>query len=1007
MIIARSFVFLKGSPIDFIMKLLQLFLVFVSVSICTVSGSAQSYEQAFADAYAANSFVTPGILEAVAWNNTHMVHRDQSLESCSGMPQPYGIMGLFDDGENYFLENGAHVALFSGISVADQKNSPEQQIMAYAKAYHALMLGRAWDGANFGGINNGEDIYEVLKMLTEIPDSGAVNLLARDMQIYQYMRFLNDADHANTYGFQQHHISLEDVFGTDNHKILSANKILIGSNDIKNEKGDSYHAPVNKSNEYGPAIWNPAPTCNFSSRNGVAISAITIHTIQGSYAGAISWSQNCASNVSFHYVIRSSDGQVTQMVLEADKGWHVGSENPYTIGYEHEGFVDDPSWYTEAMYNSSADLSRDVINSGYGIPALRTYYGAASVGVDVLGNCTKIKGHQHYPNQTHTDPGINWDWEKYYQLINNNPTINTITSPNGSFYDTGGAGGNYQDDERELWLFQPPNAQSVTLDFTAFDLELDYDYLFIYDGDSLDDPVIGVYTGSNSPGTVQSTGGSLLVEFRSDCATTSPGWAVTYSSTIGDVNPPTTTIDAGPTWQTDDFNVSFTDVDGESGIDQRFYLIKEQAIGANDAFGNGSFGFASESFEDNASNWSNVTGTYTLSGNQFVFSDANEQNSNAFMLVDQLSSNAYLYEWDQTITSSSSNQRAGMHFFCDNPNLPNRGNSYFVYLRENDDKVQLYYVDNDVFTLVTDIPLTIQTGQSYNCKVTYDPSSGWINIYVDDAFVAGWQDPTPLTSGNSISLRTGGCEATFDNIRVYKSRQNQVTVSAGFGEEMGIESEGAVNTAYIRSLVLDNVGNWSTPSEEAYLLDFTEPTLDFLHDGNAQDIDTFTTTTLEANWNMTDIHSSIGEYEMAIGTLPNLDDILPWTSNGTNAVLSHLLTSPVNNEVYHVSVRAINGAGLSNQFTSNGQRYVANLGTGEIPFEDLLLFPNPADASVGLQGIDGPTQVFIYDINGKLCLERSVMAPASLAIQHLSSGSYRVIIQQGTAFTVRQLTIAR
>jgi N-acetyl-anhydromuramyl-L-alanine amidase AmpD len=225
--------------------------------------------------------------------------------------------------------------------------------------------------------------------------------------------------------FTVHSFDLRQIFGNANYKVLSSAKIQLSEQGIKNLNNDNYVISQQKSTQYGPAIWNPAPACNFSSRNGIAVSAITIHTIQGSYAGAISWSQNCSSSVSYHYVIRSSDGQITQMVDEANKAWHVGSENPYTIGYEHEGYVDNPVWYTEAMYTASADLSRDVVNSGYGIPALRTYYGASSATTQTLGGCTKIKGHQHYPNQSHTDPGINWNWEKYYRLINNNPTINT------------------------------------------------------------------------------------------------------------------------------------------------------------------------------------------------------------------------------------------------------------------------------------------------------------------------------------------------------------------------------------------------------------------------------------------------------------------------------------------------------------------------------------------------------------------------------------------------------
>ena len=36
---------------------------------------------------------------------------------------------------------------------------------------------------------------------------------------------------------------------------------------------------------------------------------------------------------------------------------------------------------------------------------------------------------------------------------------------------------------------------------------------------------------------------------------------------------------------------------------------------------------------------------------------------------------------------------------CDDPTLPNRGNSYFVWMREDDDKLQIYKVVNDVFSL--------------------------------------------------------------------------------------------------------------------------------------------------------------------------------------------------------------------------------------------------------------------------------------------------------------------
>ncbi|MFB6724514.1 N-acetylmuramoyl-L-alanine amidase [Kribbella sp. NPDC056345] len=168
--------------------------------------------------------------------------------------------------------------------------------------------------------------------------------------------------------------------------------------------------------DYPGAIWNPASTSNYTSGRTQAISSITIHVAQGSYAGTISWFKNPSAKVSAHYVIKSSNGEVTQMVAEKDKAWHVGTENGYTIGIEHEGWVNDASWFTESMYKSSAALVRNIADRR-GIPKDRAH----------------IRGHSEYPNQTHTDPGPNWDWNKFMQLVNGGtpPTYNFTTYGTG------------------------------------------------------------------------------------------------------------------------------------------------------------------------------------------------------------------------------------------------------------------------------------------------------------------------------------------------------------------------------------------------------------------------------------------------------------------------------------------------------------------------------------------------------------------------------------------------
>ncbi|MEI8410971.1 MULTISPECIES: N-acetylmuramoyl-L-alanine amidase [unclassified Kribbella] len=170
--------------------------------------------------------------------------------------------------------------------------------------------------------------------------------------------------------------------------------------------------------DYPGAIWNAASTSNYRVGRTAAISTIVIHVTQGSYAGTISWFKNPSAQVSAHYVIRSSDGQVTQMVAEKDTAWHVRTENPYTIGIEHEGWVDQPSWFTDAMYRSSAALTRNIADRR-GIPKDRAH----------------IRGHNEMPNNDHTDPGPNWNWNYYMQLVNggnpNPPTYNFTTYGSG------------------------------------------------------------------------------------------------------------------------------------------------------------------------------------------------------------------------------------------------------------------------------------------------------------------------------------------------------------------------------------------------------------------------------------------------------------------------------------------------------------------------------------------------------------------------------------------------
>jgi len=783
-----------------------------------------NYSQEFANAYNQYPNIPKGVLEGVAYTMTRFQHLQNQQESCTDLPKTYGVMGLTLDGENYFNNNLLYISQVSGISVNDILNSPEQNILAFASAYnHQLQLLSPFK-------YQGQNVVHILAQLSELPNTSLQADFALNAHLYSVLSFMNNTEMQKTYNFSNPNYDLEKVFGKENLKVLSSTNVKIADNHIEGDEGNHYIKSTinNKSADYPPALSN-FTSCNYSSRSGTPVSAVTIHTIQGSYSGCISWFKNCSANVSAHYVLRSSDGQVTQMVYEANKAWHVGNSNPFTIGLEHEGFVNDSTWYTAAMYQASADLVRDITQSGYGINPLRTayfpwarttYYNTSNIP----GSCVTIKGHQHYPNQTHTDPDSNWDWDYYYKLINDPFTaITTNTNSSGNTTDSGGSAGNYANDERTLYLIQPQNAQSITLTVNQFDVEATWDYLYIYEGTTVFHPLVGVYTGTTIPSTININGGSALIEFRSDCATTKPGYDISWGSIIADTIKPTTQISSSPTpYATGDFTSSFTDTDniGGSGVMHTFYQVAD--FNTTEWRANNDNAFFNDNFETAIHpDWIDSSGVWSIVNNKLQQTDQNNTNTNLYAGLDQNNNAKFLYHYKATISGTGNNKRAGFHYMCDDASQTNRGNSYFVWFRQDNGKLQFYKVANNGFTLEKDVVYNFNAGQEYDYKIVYDKTTGITEVYVDDKFIDSWKDNTPLTVGNAVSFRSGDCVYEVDELRVYKNRTASALITVGSSPTNDIRYENNPTTSgKIRSLVIDSAYNVSTITTEMVDVDF-------------------------------------------------------------------------------------------------------------------------------------------------------------------------------------------
>jgi N-acetyl-anhydromuramyl-L-alanine amidase AmpD len=171
--------------------------------------------------------------------------------------------------------------------------------------------------------------------------------------------------------------------------------------------------------EWVPAAYvlnNPADPSDYGNydlanrpKDGLDIRYIVIHDTEVDYATTLQIFQNPLNYVSTHYVVRSSDGHVAQMVRTQNVAWHAGNwyVNGHSIGIEHEGFaIAGAAWYTEAMYRASARLVH-YLAVRYHIPLDRAHI----IGHDDIPHPTQSQGVMHW------DPGPFWDWAHYMELL--------------------------------------------------------------------------------------------------------------------------------------------------------------------------------------------------------------------------------------------------------------------------------------------------------------------------------------------------------------------------------------------------------------------------------------------------------------------------------------------------------------------------------------------------------------------------------------------------------------
>ncbi len=380
---------------------LRFYFVLFIISILSLTASAQKIKSTpsttkLLDAFstASKTYNVPEVLfKSVAYTQTRFTNMIASNEEkvSKNAPPVYGIMGLRND--NWFGHSLLEGAKLIGANPDDVAVNESLNIRAAAALLSSIADSLQIDRSN---INNWRPVIE---KFSGIPQ-------AYVQPFYSYEVFM----------------ALSKGVVSSGIRITQNNEVSISQfPDYVKPNGKITKISASQSADYPPAEWLGSP--NYTP-DDIQQLFLVVHVTQETFAGTISLFEDPSYQASAHYLVRSSDGKIVQFVREHDKAWHVRCWNSYMIGVEHEGWVSQPQWFTEAMYESSAALFRHLVTT-YNIPVdsnriIGHYQWSKSWWVNWVD---KVWDPAH-PNASfdptcnnHTDPGPYWDWHHFFNLI--------------------------------------------------------------------------------------------------------------------------------------------------------------------------------------------------------------------------------------------------------------------------------------------------------------------------------------------------------------------------------------------------------------------------------------------------------------------------------------------------------------------------------------------------------------------------------------------------------------
>ncbi|MBK8227637.1 MAG: hypothetical protein IPK70_10735 [Flavobacteriales bacterium] len=123
------------------------------------------------------------------------------------------------------------------------------------------------------------------------------------------------------------------------------------------------------------------------------------------------------------------------------------------------------------------------------------------------------------------------------------PAGTPLVISGSNFFDSGGAAGQYVNNEFSTYTFCPSTpGEVITLTFTSFQTEANFDFLTVFNGPTIASPIIGgPFSGAVAPGTFSGTlinGGCLTIRWTSDFSVLGNGWSAIIRCGLPQPPPP-------------------------------------------------------------------------------------------------------------------------------------------------------------------------------------------------------------------------------------------------------------------------------------------------------------------------------------------------------------------------------------------------------------------------------------------------------------------------------------